>query len=140
MIEIENLSKHYRSADGSVTSVLKGISLQVQAGSITAVVGPSGAGKSTLAKCISLLERPDSGSIKVNGKDLSLLSGDALRRERRAIGTVFQSSALLGRKTAWQNIALPLEYLGVVERDIHTRVGELLENVGLSHKAQAYPA
>ena len=99
MIEIENLSKSYRSASGNVTLVLKGISLQVQAGSITAVVGPSGAGKSTLAKCISLLERPDSGSIRVNGNDLSLLSGVALRRERRAIGTVFQSSALLGRKT-----------------------------------------
>jgi len=140
VIEIENLSKSYRSISGNVTPVLKGISLQVQAGSITAVVGPSGAGKSTLAKCISLLERPDSGSITVNGQDLSLLSGEALRRERRAIGTVFQSSALLGRKTAWQNIALPLEYLGVVERDIHARVGELLENVGLSHKAQAYPA
>ncbi len=140
MIEIENLSKSYRSASGNVTPVLKGISLQVQAGSITAVVGPSGAGKSTLAKCISLLERPDSGSIRVNGNNLSLLSGVALRRERRAIGTVFQSSALLGRKTAWQNIALPLEYLGVVERDIHARVGELLESVGLSHKAQAYPA
>ncbi len=65
MIEIENLSKSYRSASGNVTPVLKGISLQVQAGSITAVVGPSGAGKSTLAKCISLLERPDSGSIRV---------------------------------------------------------------------------
>ncbi|MEO3988962.1 methionine ABC transporter ATP-binding protein [Pseudocitrobacter cyperus] len=140
MIEIDNLSKRYRNAHGNVTPVLKGISLQVPAGSIAAVVGPSGAGKSTLAKCISLLERPDSGSITVNGKDLSLLSGEALRRERRAIGTVFQSSALLGRKTAWQNIALPLEYLGVVERDIHARVGELLESVGLSHKAQAYPA
>ena len=57
-----------------------------------------------------------------------------------AIGTVFQSSALLSRKTAWQNIALPLEYLGVVERDIKARVGELLESVGLSHKADAWPA
>ena len=126
MIDIDNLHKRYRTADGRVSEVLKGLSLRVPASSITAVVGPSGAGKSTLARCISLLERPDSGSIKVNGKDLSLLSGEALRRERRAIGTVFQSSALLNRKTAWQNIAVPLEYLGVVERDIKARVGELL--------------
>ena len=140
MIDIDNLHKRYRTADGRVSEVLKGLSLRVPASSITAVVGPSGAGKSTLARCISLLERPDSGSIKVNGKDLSLLSGEALRRERRAIGTVFQSSALLNRKTAWQNIAVPLEYLGVVERDIKARVGELLESVGLSHKAEAYPS
>ncbi len=140
MIDIDNLHKRYRTADDRVSEVLKGLSLRVPASSITAVVGPSGAGKSTLARCISLLERPDSGSIKVNGKDLSLLSGEALRRERRAIGTVFQSSALLNRKTAWQNIAVPLEYLGVVERDIKARVGELLESVGLSHKAEAYPS
>ncbi|UXY09077.1 methionine ABC transporter ATP-binding protein [Kosakonia sp. ML.JS2a] len=140
MIDIDNLHKRYRTADGHVSEVLKGLSLRVPASSITAVVGPSGAGKTTLARCISLLERPDSGSIQVNGTDLSLLSGEALRRERRAIGTVFQSSALLNRKTAWQNIALPLVCLGVVERDIKVRVGELLENVGLSHKADAYPS
>ena len=80
MIDIDNLHKRYRTADGRVSEVLKGLSLRVPASSITAVVGPSGAGKSTLARCISLLERPDSGSIKVNGKDLSLLSGEARHR------------------------------------------------------------
>ncbi|MBA0038973.1 methionine ABC transporter ATP-binding protein [Pantoea sp. BIGb0393] len=139
MIEIDQLSKHYRAPDGRVTEVLKAISLQVPQANITAVVGPSGAGKSTLAKCISLLEQPNSGSIRVNGSDLSRLDGEALRQARRSIGTVFQSSALLQRKTAWENIALPLHYLGVVERDITARVNELLESVGLSHKAQAYP-
>lgn len=139
MIEIDNLHKQYLSANG-VTEVLKGISLTVPPASITAVLGPSGAGKSTLARCISLLERPTSGSIRVNGNDLSRLSGEALRRERRAIGTVFQSSALLQRKTVWQNVALPLEWLGVVPRDIKKHVGELLENVGLADKAQHYPA
>ncbi|WP_426914544.1 ATP-binding cassette domain-containing protein, partial [Serratia bockelmannii] len=76
---------------GRRIEVLKGVSLLVPAGSITAVVGPSGAGKSTLAICISLLERPSSGCIRVNGQDLSRLAGEALRWERRAIGTVFQS-------------------------------------------------
>ncbi len=139
MIEIDNLSKHYRAPDGRITEVLKSISLQVPQANITAVVGPSGAGKSTLAKCISLLEQPSAGSIRVNGSDLSRLDGEALRQARRSIGTVFQSSALLQRKTAWENIALPLHYLGVVDRDINARVGELLDSVGLSHKAKAYP-
>ncbi|HBR1082727.1 TPA: ATP-binding cassette domain-containing protein [Klebsiella quasipneumoniae subsp. similipneumoniae] len=140
MIAIDDLHKSYRTADGRLSAVLKGLSLQVPERSITAVVGPSGAGKSTLARCISLLERPDSGSIRINGLDLSVLSGEALRRERRAIGTVFQSSALLSRRTAWENVALPLAWLGVVERDIKARVGELLESVGLSHKSDAWPA
>ena len=140
MIAIDDLHKSYRTADGRLSAVLKGLSLQVPERSISAVVGPSGAGKSTLARCISLLEQPDSGSIRINGKDLSALSGEALRRERRAIGTVFQSSALLSRRTAWENVALPLAWLGVVERDIKARVGELLESVGLSHKADAWPA
>ena len=140
MIAIDDLHKSYRTADGRLSAVLKGLSLQVPERSITAVVGPSGAGKSTLARCISLLEQPDSGSIRINGQDLSVLSGEALRRERRAIGTVFQSSALLSRRTAWENVALPLAWLGVVERDIKARVGELLESVGLSHKADAWPA
>ncbi len=140
MIEIDQLSKHYRAPDGRITEVLQSINLQVPQANITAVVGPSGAGKSTLAKCISLLEQPSSGSIRVNGSDLSRLDGEALRQARRSIGTVFQSSALLQRKTAWENIALPLRYLGVVDRDITARVGELLESVGLSHKAKAYPS
>lgn len=140
MIEIDALRKQYAAPGGKVIEVLKGISLTVPDASITAVVGPSGAGKSTLAKCISLLEKPTSGSIRVNGEDLSRLSGETLRRERRAIGTVFQSSALLQRKTAWENIALPLEWLGVVPGDIQRHVGQLLDSVGLSDKAQYYPS
>ena len=140
MIEIDSLRKYYPTAGGKTVEVLKGLSLTVPAGSITAVVGPSGAGKSTLAKCISLLERPSSGSIRVNGEDLSRLSGEALRRERRAIGTVFQSSALLARKTAWENIALPLQWLGVVPGQVKQHVDQLLDSVGLSDKAGYYPA
>lgn len=140
MIEIDGLKKHYRAPGGKVIEVLKGISLTVPSASITAVVGPSGAGKSTLARCISLLEKPSSGSIRVNDEDLSRLSGEALRRERRAIGTVFQSSALLQRKTVRENVALPLEWLGVVPGEIKRHVGQLLESVGLQDKADYYPA
>nr|VUD31195.1 methionine ABC transporter ATP-binding protein [Raoultella sp. NCTC 9187] len=104
------------------------------------MVGPSGAGKSTLARCISLLERPDSGSIRVNGNDLSLLRGEALRRERRAIGTVFQSSALLNRKNG---LAKYRSAAGVPRGSgagCQSPGGRLLESVGLSDKADAWPA
>jgi D-methionine transport system ATP-binding protein len=77
--------------------------------------------------------------VLVNGKDLSALTGAQLRTERRAIGTIFQSSALLRRKTAAQNVALPLEYLGVVRAQIDARVAELLDHVGIADKANFYP-
>ena len=140
MIAIDDLHKSYRTADGRLSAVLKGLSLQVPERSITAVVGPSGAGKSTLARCISLLERPGQRQHSYQWPGSVGAVGEALRRERRAIGTVFQSSALVSRRTAWENVALPLAWLGVVERDIKARVGELLESVGLSHKADAWPA
>uniref|UniRef100_UPI0025558D99 ATP-binding cassette domain-containing protein n=1 Tax=Klebsiella pneumoniae TaxID=573 RepID=UPI0025558D99 len=110
MIAIDDLHKSYRTADGRLSAVLKGLSLQVPERSITAVVGPSGAGKSTLARCISLLEQPDSADRSLPLIRMLPLSGEALRRERRAIGTVFQSSALLSRRTAWENVALPLAW------------------------------
>jgi len=138
MIEIRQLHKHYDTAQGRV-QVLKGIDLDVQAGSITAVVGPSGAGKSTLSHCISLLEKPSSGQILVDGKDLSILSGKALRIERRAIGTIFQNSALLRRMTVAENVALPLRNLGVIHHEMEHRVAELLERVGLADRANSYP-
>lgn len=138
MIEIRDLHKYYETAQGRV-EVLKGIDLQVPAGSITAVVGPSGAGKSTLSHCISLLEKPTRGQILVDGQDLSSLSGKTLRAERRAIGTIFQNSALLRRMTVAENIALPLRNLGVVHEQMQDRVAELLDRVGLANKANSYP-
>ncbi len=139
MIEIHDLHKAYDLPGGGVAEVLRGIDLVVPDRCITAVVGPSGSGKTTLSRCISLLDRPTAGSILVNGTDLSHLTGEALRRQRRAIGTIFQSSALLGRKTAAENVALPLRYFGVTETGIRRRVDELLDSVGLPDKAQHYP-
>ncbi len=139
MIEIQDLHKAYPLPGGGTAEVLKGINLTVADRCITAVIGPSGSGKTTLSRCISLLDQPTAGSIRVNGTDLSHLSGESLRQQRRAIGTIFQSSALLRRKTAAENIALPLHYLGVVEAEIHKRVSELLDSVGLPDKARHYP-
>jgi D-methionine transport system ATP-binding protein len=140
MISIRQLNKQYVSKSGARVDVLRDINLEVPDRTITAVIGPSGAGKTTLSKCISLLEKPTSGSVLVNGHDLSSLSAAKLRHQRRAIGTIFQSSALLARRTAAENVALPLEYLGVVRGDINRRVLELLEHVGLADKADLYPA
>ena len=143
MIEISGLTKAYpstRSGRTGATLVLDGIDLTVGDGQIAAVVGPSGADKSTLARCINLLERPTSGSITVTGQDLTALSGRDLRRARREIGTVFQSANLLRRLTAAQNVALPMRHQGVPEAEIRARVGDLLERVGMLHRANHYPS
>jgi D-methionine transport system ATP-binding protein len=134
MIEITGLTKRY----GSHT-VLDDIDFTVASGSIAAIVGPSGAGKSTLFRCVNLLERPTSGTIRVDGQELTSLSPRDLRVARRAIGTVFQSANLLRRLTAAQNVALPLRFLGIADEEIHQRVRELLERVDMLHRANHYP-
>lgn len=138
MITLENLTKVYGDGPDAVT-VLDRLNVEVASGEIRAIVGPSGSGKTTLAHCISLLERPTSGTITVNGEQLSGLSERKLRLARRRIGTVFQSASLLSRKTAAENVALPLNLLGVTPAEVKSRVGELLERVGLSHRANHFP-
>jgi D-methionine transport system ATP-binding protein len=135
MIEITGLTKRY----GSHT-VLDNIDFTVEAGTIAAVVGASGAGKSTLFRCVNLLERPTSGTVRVDGQELAHLSAKELRVARRAIGTVFQSANLLRRLTAAQNVALPLRFLGLPDEEIHRRVHDLLDRVGMLHRANHYPA
>jgi ABC-type methionine transport system ATPase subunit len=135
MIEISALSKRY----GSLT-VLDGIDFDVESGEIAAVVGPSGAGKSTLARCINLLEQPTSGSIRVDGRELTSLSRRELRVARRTIGTVFQSAGLLARLTAAENVALPLRWLDLSHAERQQRVHRLLDRVGMLHRANHYPA
>ena len=119
--------------------MLDQVNFRVDAGEILAVVGPSGAGKSTLAQCINLLTPPTSGSVVVNGEDLATLSSRKLRVARRRIGTVFQSAGLFERRTAAENVALPLEYLGVTAGETTKRVAGLLDRVGLSERARHYP-
>lgn len=139
MLKIEHLYKSYDNANSESIPILKDINLVVPKKSIAAVLGPSGSGKSTLSKCVNLLERPSSGSIKIDDLDLTHLSERDLRVHRRNIGTIFQASSLLSQRTVAENIALPLHYLGVTDRDIKTRVNELLDQVGLLNRAQHYP-
>jgi D-methionine transport system ATP-binding protein len=138
VITVENLTKVYGTGD-SATTVLRDVNFSVAEREIFAIVGPSGAGKSTLAGCINLLERPTSGSVIVNGANLSGLNEQQLRIARRRIGTIFQSDGLFARRTAAQNVALPLEYLGVTPAETKRRVAELLDRVGLSARANFYP-
>jgi D-methionine transport system ATP-binding protein len=134
MIRLEQLTKSFGS-----TTVLDKLDFSVDSGEIFAVVGPSGAGKSTLAQCVTLLEPPTSGSVIVNGENLSHLTAARLRVARRKIGTIFQHDGLFSRRTAAQNVALPLEYLGVTASESKRRVAELLDRVGLARKAGSYP-
>ncbi|CAM3660964.1 methionine ABC transporter ATP-binding protein [Tsukamurella ocularis] len=138
MIEVRNLTKTYGSG-AAATPVLRDVGFTVAAGEIFAVVRPSGAGKSTLAQCLNLLERPTSGTVVIGGQDLTALPEGELRAARRRIGTVFQASSLLRRRTAAENVALPLEYLGVTKGETRARVAELLDRVGLADKAGHYP-
>jgi ABC-type methionine transport system ATPase subunit len=138
MIELTELTKVYGKGE-TRHAALNGVSLSVQRGEIAAVIGPSGAGKSTLARCINMLDRPTSGRVLLDGKDLTALRERHLREARRSIGTVFQASSLLSRKTAAQNVALPLDFLEVERGQRDARVAELLDRVGLADKAGAYP-
>ena len=138
MIEVHSLTKTYGTG-AAATPVLRDVGFTVAAGEIFAVVGPSGAGKSTLAQCLNLLERPTSGTVVIGGQDLTALPESQLRSARRRIGTVFQASSLLRRRTAAENVALPLEYLGVTKGETRARVAELLDRVGLADKACHYP-
>lgn len=131
------MSKRY--SQGAVTA-LDGIDLTVSSGWIEGVIGFSGAGKSTLLRCLCRLERPDAGSVSINGLDLAALEGAALEQARRKIGVVFQSLHLLRSRTVSGNIALPLEISGTPASEIRDRVGELLKWFGLSDKADAYPS
>jgi D-methionine transport system ATP-binding protein len=138
VITVDNLVKSFPSRGGAVRA-LDGVTLEVQAGAVCGVVGPSGSGKSTLARCIALLERPDSGAIRVDGTDLVTLDGNRLRAARRQIGVVPQGDSLLRQRTAAGNVALPLETAGVDGPTRRRRVGELLDLVGLTDKAASYP-
>ncbi|WP_263250953.1 methionine ABC transporter ATP-binding protein [Saccharopolyspora rosea] len=138
MITVENLTKSFPNGGGTLRA-LDGVSMEVPAGAVCGVVGPSGAGKSTLARCVALLEKPDSGAIRVDGTDLLSLDGKALRAARRQIGVVPQGDSLLRQRTAAGNVALPLEAAGVSAPQRRARVAELLDLVGLTDKSSVYP-
>jgi D-methionine transport system ATP-binding protein len=122
------------------TNVLDGISLTVRKGEILGIIGRSGAGKSTLIRCLNGLERADRGDIFIEGRCITGLPEQQLQPLRRRIGMVFQHFNLLSAKTVEANVALPLKIEGVAKAERLARARELLDLVGLSDKAKAYPA
>lgn len=139
MISVTGLRKVYRTRSGDVIA-LDGIDLHVPAGEIHGVVGRSGAGKSTLVRCLTAVERPTSGSVRVDGQELTSLGEADRRRARRRIGMVFQRVNLLDNRSAAANVALPLELAGLGRAARRARTVELLELVGLADRATSYPA
>jgi D-methionine transport system ATP-binding protein len=144
MIVLENVSKSYvpRGTSASTGSVqaLDNVSLKVNRGEIFGVIGRSGAGKSTLIRLINLLERPTSGRVLVDGKDMTALNESGLRAARQEIGMIFQHFNLLSSRTVARNVALPLELAGRPRKEIEAEVEPLLELVGLADKRDRYPA
>ncbi|GGF84798.1 methionine import ATP-binding protein MetN [Azorhizobium oxalatiphilum] len=141
VIRFEGVEKTFpaRSGTGAV-SALSNVNLSVPEGAIVGVIGRSGAGKSTLIRLVNGLERPTAGRVVVDGTDITALSESGLREARRSIGMVFQHFNLLARRTAYDNVALPLEIAGVSAREIKARVEPLLDLVGLADKRNRYPA
>ena len=139
MIDIRALSLIYPGPQGPVKA-LHGIDLHIQPGEVFGIIGKSGAGKSSLVRTINLLNRPTSGAVIVNGRDVMQLGDAALRAARREIGMVFQHFNLLSSRTVFDNAALPLELAGMDKAAIRQRIDPLLELVGLSALAQRYPA
>ncbi|SEJ02590.1 D-methionine transport system ATP-binding protein [Dyadobacter koreensis] len=139
MIELKNITKIFRQKDREIIA-LSDVSLKVEPGKIYGVIGTSGAGKSTLIRCVNLLEKPTSGDVIVDGKNLTVLSGSQLARERRQIGMIFQHFNLLSSRTVSENVAFALELDHVPKVKIKARVSELLKLVGLEEKANDYPA
>ena len=117
MIEIEHLNKTYPSPGGDIHA-LRDVNLRIEDGEIFGIIGLSGAGKSTLVRCINLLERPTSGTVRIDGRDMTQLSRRDLLKARQDIGMIFQSFNLLEQRTVLRNICFPLEIAGV-KRDGH---------------------
>lgn len=139
IIEIKNLKKVFKVKDGQVNA-LDDINLKIGQGEIYGIIGMSGAGKSTLVRCINLLEKPTSGQVFIDKKDISAIEEKELRTVRYSLGMIFQQFNLLSQRTAEQNILFPLEIAGVDKETARKRAAELLSLVGLADKAKAYPS
>ena len=138
MIRVEHLSKTFSQKDLTVEA-LKDVSFEIGQGDIYGIIGLSGAGKSTLVRCLNFLERPTGGTVTVAGKNLADLSTKELRAARQNIGMIFQHFNLLMQRTVLDNIMFPMEISGVPKDKAKKRAMELLETVGLTEKAKAYP-
>lgn len=139
MLEVRDLVKIYRTGDVELTA-LKNISLKIEKGEFTAIMGASGSGKSTLMNILGCLDKMDSGKYILNGKDISILSGNELAYIRnKEIGFVFQSFNLIPRISLLENVQLPMMYAGIPAKERKEKALYALEKVGLSDRVKHLP-
>jgi putative ABC transport system ATP-binding protein len=142
IIEVIDVTRSYQhGARGTVVRALRGVSFAVEPGGFIAIVGPSGSGKSTLLNLLGALDRPTTGTVRIDGLDIATLSDARLARLRNTtIGFVFQQFQLLARTSATDNVALPLVYAGVGRSERTARARAALEAVGLGHRLTHQPS
>ncbi len=143
MIELTNISKVYETSDGPFRA-LDDVTLSIASGEIFGIIGESGAGKSTLVRCINLLEQPTSGTVAIDGRDVTSLRGRELRELRADIGMIFQSFSLFEQRTVQENVIFPSTLASSGKRisraEAPERARELLRLVGLEGKQDSYPS
>ena len=136
MLEVKDVTKSFRSGDGTVTAV-NGMTMTVASGEFVAVVGRSGSGKTTLMSLLGALEQPTSGMIFVDGQDITQLGpGDLVHYRGRKIGFVFQAYNLVPNLTATENVMLPMEFVGVAKSVRKASAAQLLDQVELTGSKQ----
>jgi putative ABC transport system ATP-binding protein len=140
MIELRHITKRYRAGEIETTA-LNAIDLQIEAGEYVAITGPSGCGKSTLLGLLGLLDSPTSGSYRLEGREVVGMTGRELAAIRRGrIGFVFQSFNLIDELSVQENVQLALRYGSMPEKAQRTRVAEVLERLGVAHRASHHPS
>lgn len=140
-VRLTDVVKAYppREKGGEPLTAVDGVSLDIAEGEIFGIIGYSGAGKSTLVRLVNALELTTSGSIELDGRDITGLPERELRRLRAGIGMIFQQFNLFSSKTVWGNVEFPLRAAGVPRSEHQRRISDLLHFVGLGDKAHAYP-
>ncbi|KAA6335205.1 putative ABC transporter ATP-binding protein [termite gut metagenome] len=139
MIQIESISKVFRTSEIE-TVALNGVNLEIKAGEFTAVMGPSGCGKSTLLNVLGLLDNPTGGSYRLLGEEVASLKEKERTRVRKGrLGFVFQSFNLIDELNVYENVELPLTYLGMKTAERRQAVKSILERMNLSHRAKHFP-
>lgn len=140
MITLRNISKSFRSEEVE-TCALRNVNLEVRRGEFVAVMGPSGCGKTTLLNIMGLLDAPSGGTYMLEGKDVSRLTEDERTTLRKGkLGFVFQSFNLIDELNVYENVELPLLYTGCPAKERRDRVQQILERMGMAHRAQHFPA
>lgn len=141
MIELVNLTKTFTGTKNEQPFVaLNNVNLKIEKGDIYGIIGLSGAGKSTLVRCINLLEKPDSGSILIDGDDITLKNKAELNLLRKKLSMIFQGFNLFEQRTALKNVCFPLELIKTPKAEAEKKALELLNRVGLADKANSYPS